>query len=246
VLSRFLTPILVAFLTAGATAQLTTAPAPAAKSPDKPQVQVNYLNVCTPSSADQQMLESVLSRIAAKPVFAVDMEISRGRSTLNPSDLVINTGQPTAQTNSVSRWVRIRRDFPDSSPLTGAQYSFSVSEKHVSETLVFHFRDIKDVLQVSINDSVEAAQDPGQVARVQTPADRIRVERFGKSSVVLARCPTADQSTFEPIFQHATSLLNSYRRAFNIAGTVPAELTRLGGASPSSVKKPDPAAPRPQ
>ena len=173
------------------------------------------------------------------------MEISRGRSTLNPSDLVINTGQPTQQTDAVSRWVRIRRDFPDASPLTGAQFSFSVSDKHVSETLVFHFRDTKDVLQLSINDSVDAVEDPAAVARVQTPADRIRIERFGKPSIVLARCPNADQTAVEPIFGHATSLLNAYRKAFDIRGTVPPELSRLGSGA-MSPKRPTPASPRPR
>jgi hypothetical protein len=216
---------------------------PASKPSDKPQVRVNYLNVCSPSAADQQELESVLSRISPKPVFAVDMEVSRGRSTLNPSDLVVNTGEPTQQTNAVSKWVRIRRDFPDSSPLTSAQYSFSVTEKNVSETFVAHFRDAKNVLQVSISDSVNG-QDPNVVAGNLTPADRIRIERFGKSSIVLARCANSDQLALEPLFAHATMLLNAYRRAFETATTIPAEFARLSrGASP---KKGVPAASKPQ
>lgn len=213
--------------------------APKDKPADKkPQVQVNYLNVCSPSDVDQKELSSALSRVSGKPSFGIDMEISRGRSTLNPSDLVVNTGQPdaTQQGNSVSRWVRIRRDFPDASAITSAQYSFSVSEDHVSETLVFHFRDAKDVLQVSINDSVDSASDPAQVARVQTPADRIRIERFGKPSVVLARCPSGDQSAYEPIFRSATSLLDAYRRAMSVPTTVPAELARLGVAKKTTPK----------
>ena len=182
----------------------------------------------------------VLSRVTAKPSFAVDMEISRGRSTLNPSDLVVNTGQPeaTQQSNSVSKYVRIRRDFPDGAPVTSVQYSFSVTENHVSETLVFHFKDAKDVIQLSLNDSVDSS-DVAQVARAQTPADRIRVERFGKSSIVLARCPNADQSTYEPIFSSASNLLNTYRRMLNISGTVPSELARLGvGSKPSAKASP--------
>jgi hypothetical protein len=216
---------------------------PASKPSDKPQVRVNYLNVCSPTAADQQELESVLSRISPQPVFAVDMEISRGRSTLNPSDLVVNTGQPTQQTNAVSKWVRIRRDFPDSSPLTSAQYSFSVTEKNVSETFVAHFRDAKNVLQVSISDSVDG-QDPNVVAGNVTPADRIRVERFGKASIVLARCANSDQLALEPLFGHATMLLNAYRRAFDTETTIPAEFARLsrGGSRP---KKSVPAASKP-
>jgi hypothetical protein len=217
------------------------ATAPTSKPSDQPQVRVNYLNVCSPTAADQQEIEAVLARISRKPVFAVDMEVSRGRSTLNPSDLVVNTGQPTQQNNAVSRWVRIRHDFPDASPLTSTQYSFSVTEKNVSETFVVHFRDVKSVLQVSISDSVQG-QEPAVVANNLTPADRIRIERFGKQSLVLARCPSVDQSTLEPLFGHATMLMNSYRRAFNTDDTIPAELARLGHASAKSPKKASPAA----
>jgi len=212
------------------------------KSPEKPQVRVNYLNVCAPSPADQQTIESVLSRISAKPTFAVDMEISRGRSTLNPSDLVVNTGQPTQQTKAISRWVRLRRDFPDSSPQSSAQYSFSVTEKHISETLVIHFRDLKDVLQVSISDATDS-DDPAQVAREVTPADRIRIERFGKSSVVLARCQNLNQDQLEPLFGHATMLMNAYRRTLETDDVIPAELARLGSGA-ARPKKAAPAKPK--
>jgi hypothetical protein len=216
---------------------------PASKPSDKPQVRVNYLNVCSPSAADQQELEAALSRISPKPVFAVDMEISRGRSTLNPSDLIVNTGQPTQQTNAISKWVRIRRDFPDSSPLTSAQYSFSVTEKNVAETFVAHFRDNKNVLQVSISDSVDG-QEPNVVANNVTPADRIRIERFGKSSIVLARCANSDQLALEPLFGHATMLMNAYRRAFDTESTIPAEFAKLSRGV-SRPKKSVPAASKP-
>jgi hypothetical protein len=235
---------LITVLTAAAFAQ-EPATAPTNKPSDKPQVQVNYLNVCSPAAADQQALETVLSRITAKPVFSVDMEISRGRSTLSPSDLVVNTGQPAQESTSVSSWVRIRHDFPESGPLTTAQYSFSVTEKHVSETLVIHFRDAKDVLQVSVTDSVEA-DNPSQVAREVTPADRIRIERFGKPSIVLARCPNNDQSKLEPLFGHATMLMNAYRRAFNTDDTIPAELARLTPRAVTRPKKATSAPAKPQ
>jgi hypothetical protein len=233
--------LFAAFVSAIGAAQ-EIAPPPGTKAPEKPQVRVNYLNVCSPPTADQQTIESVLSRISAKPAFAVDMEISRGRSTLNASDLVVNTGQPTQQTNAVSRWVRLRRDFPDSSQQTSAQYSFSVTEKHVSETLVIHFRDLKDVLQVSISDSLES-DDPAQVAREVTPADRIRIERFGKPSVVLARCQNVNQDLLEPIFGHATMLMNAYRRTLETDDIIPPELARLGSGA-ARPKKAAPAKPK--
>lgn len=170
------------------------------------------------------------------------MEISRGRSTLNPSDLVVNTGQPTQQTSAISRWVRLRRDFPDSSQQSSAQYSFSVTEKHISETLVIHFRDLKDVLQVSISDSLDS-DDPAQVAREVTPADRVRIERFGKPSIVLARCPNLNQDPLEPLFGHATMLMNAYRRTLETDDIIPAELARLGTRA-ARPKKAAPARPK--
>jgi hypothetical protein len=68
-----------------------------------------------------------------------------------------------------------------------------------------------------------------------TPANRIRLERFGKSSVVLARCtgegdgPAPDQSAYAPLFSSASALLSDYRRILGAKTMVPAELTRIGG-----------------
>jgi hypothetical protein len=63
---------------------------------------------------------------------------------------------------------------------------------------------------------------------------RIKLERFGKSSVVLARCnsseggPLPDQSAYEPIFRSASSLMSRYRDLLGVRRMVPQELTRLG------------------
>jgi hypothetical protein len=67
-----------------------------------------------------------------------------------------------------------------------------------------------------------------------TPVARVKLERFGKSSVVLARCsgeqgsPTTDQTVYEPIFQTASSILERYRDALGARKMVPQELVRLG------------------
>ncbi len=67
-----------------------------------------------------------------------------------------------------------------------------------------------------------------------TPASRIKLERFGKSSVVLARCsgseagPAPDQSAYEPLFQSASSVLSNYRGLLGARTTVPEELARVG------------------
>jgi hypothetical protein len=102
-----------------------------------------------------------------------------------------------------------------------------MNEDSVVETLTFRAREVKDVIQVSISDSVSSPAAPAQVARVNTPAERIRLERFGSSSVVLARCPGSDQSQFEPLFSRATELLAGYRSAFDVASVIPAEIARL-------------------
>ena len=78
---------------------------------------------------------------------------------------------------------------------------------------------------------------------------RCRLERFGKSSVVLARCPQGDQSKYNYLFDSASSLLTNYRAAMNVRSTVPLDMARLGGApakkvpvKPASAQKPAPAA----
>jgi hypothetical protein len=68
-----------------------------------------------------------------------------------------------------------------------------------------------------------------------TPAGRIKLERFGKSSVVLARCsgsnggPAPDQSAYEPLFSSASSILSGYRKLLDARNLVPAELARISG-----------------
>ena len=208
-----------------------------------PQIRVNYLNVCTPSAEEQKELKLVLERIPRDPHFGVDMEISRGISTLSNSDLLATGGVVKVPgPHPVSQWVRIRHEFPDGSPVENSQYSFSVAQGQVSETLVFHFRDEKNVMQVSLSESVDAASNPAQVAALDTPAGRIRIERFGKPSIVLARCPSANQSIYEPLFRMASDRFSTYRRALGVKSTVPAELSRLpriGEAKSSSHGKED-------
>jgi hypothetical protein len=191
----------------------------------QPQVRINYLNVCTPSDAETAEIGAVLDRLPSKPRFAVDYEISRGRSTMDENGIIAGENAKLSEgPPSVSRWVRIRKDFPDSYSLMNVQYSFSVNEDKVNETLVFRSREQKDIIQVSLSDSVVAPAIPSQVATMDTPVDRIRLERFGKTSVVLARCPTTDQSAYEPLFQKASSLLNLYRQALGVRRVVRQDL----------------------
>ena len=183
-----------------------------------PQVRLNILNVCTPGEAERKEISAALERVPGKPGFATDFEISRGRSTL-----------PDAP---VSNWVRIRRDFAANSAFSNAQYSFSADPGGMVETLVLRVREGKDLLQIAIEDSVSGGASPATVLATDTPIQRIRLERFGKSSVALARCPNANQSVYETLFRRGSEIMSLYRTALGARGTVPAELARLGVGTP--------------
>jgi hypothetical protein len=195
------------------------------------QIKINYLNVCSPSDTEKQELGAALGRLPAKIHFAPDFEVSRGRTTMTepPEALgsVLGGSQVVNNDNGPSNWVRIRREFPAESPFVSVQYSMSVDAGGIVETLVFRSREMKDVIQVSMEDKVSAG-DPAQVLKSDTPVDRVRIERFGKSSVALARCQGADQHAYDALFQQASGILSRYRAALNVRTTVPADLRRLG------------------
>jgi len=74
----------------------------------------------------------------------------------------------------------------------------------------------KELIQVALEDSASAVSSPETMLIANTPASRIRLERFGKSSVALARCsasggPAPDQSAYEPLFRNASEVLANYR-----------------------------------
>jgi hypothetical protein len=50
---------------------------------------------------------------------------------------------------------------------------------------------------------------------------------MGASSLALARCPTADQSAYEPLFSSASRVLREYRAVLRVRQVVPADLARL-------------------
>jgi hypothetical protein len=207
-----------------ATATFAQVPAaPSADKKDQPQVRINYLNVCTPSDDEQKELRSALTAIPATK-FTPDFEISRGRSTLEQA--------PTAN------WVRVRREYSPTAPYVAAQYAITVDEKAIIETLVFRSREAKDILQVQLEETVTGAQDVKSVLDNDTPVNRIKLERFGKSSLVLARCPTADQSQYEPLFRQASLVLANYRNAMGIKRLVPRELAMLGPIMPPKTTAP--------
>jgi len=218
-------------------AQETGAPA------QQPQVKVNVLNVCTPSADEQQQIASALTKIPRHPAFSDDFEVDRGRSVLdqNASPLLANAVTTPAD-SAVADFVRLRRDISGSGPYSNVQYSFSRDSKQMVETLVFRVGDAKDLLQVSIEDSASSVTSASAMLGSSTPASRIKLERFGKSSVVLARCsglgegPAPDQSKYEPLFASASSVLADYRALFGVKTLVPGELARI--ASVSAAKRP--------
>lgn len=195
------------------------------QSSDQPKVKVNILNVCSPAADEQAVLQNALSKVSGNPVFAEDFEISRGRATLKE-------GPP-------SKYVRLRRDFTAQSPMMTAQYSMSTDEKTTVELMVLRMRDPKDFLEISIEDRLSAsAASPLSVVATDTPAARIRVERLGKSSVVLARCDATDQSAYEPLFKEASDLIAQYRRALGLRAAFRADIAWLSNpASPGSHKR---------
>jgi len=218
-------------------AQETGAPA------QQPQVKVNVLNVCTPSADEQQEITSALTKIPQHPVFSEDFEVDRGRSVLdqNASRLLANAVTTPAD-STVADFVRLRRDIKGSGPYSNVQYSFSRDSKQMVETLVFRVGEAKDLLQVSIEDSASSVTSASAMLGSSTPASRIKLERFGKSSVVLARCSGSgeghapDQSQYEPLFRSASSVLADYRALFGVKALVPGELARI--ASVSAAKRP--------
>jgi hypothetical protein len=218
----------------------------AAQQSPPPQVKVNVLNVCSPSPGEQQEIASALARVPRQPLFGMDFEIDRGRSSLEvgPGFLQPGSGSQMSSDPGTADWVRIRREFSVQALFSTAQYSFSVDPKNMVETLVFRVREPKDLMQVSIEDSASAVTTPATMLTSSTPASRIKLERFGKSSVVLARCaaseagPAPDQSAYEPLFQSASAILSNYRGLLGARTTVPEELARIGAAADSQPKAP--------
>jgi hypothetical protein len=193
------------------------------KPPPTPPVRVNILNVCAPSDVEQKQIAAALARVPQRPSFGRDYEVTRGHTTTDDG--------------GGSDWVRIRREYLKDAPLRAVQFSFIVDAKDNRETLVFYTRDTKDVLQVALEDEVSAGTSSAMVLAADTPVTHVRVERFGKPSVVLARCPNVDQSAYEPLFRAASQLMSGYRTRLQVKQIVPSELGRMV-ASPADGRPP--------
>jgi len=206
----------------------------AAAFAQQPAVKVNVLNVCQPSADEQKELSAALAKVPGKPVFSTDYEVARGHSTLDQSTPIPGMQALPPGAVSAADWVRIRREFPDATLFSSVQYSFSVDSTNMVETLVLRVREPKDLMQVSIEDSASAVASAAAMLSSSTPVSRVKLERFGKSSVALARCsggeenPATDQTAYEPIFHAASSIMERYRDALGARKMVPQELARMG------------------
>jgi hypothetical protein len=234
---------------------LAAVPAISQQSPDQPspqpQVKVNLLNVCTPSAEEQKEIASALARVPKQPLFSADFEVSRGRSTLAEPPNFLQPGQSNQFSDepSVAGYVRIRREFSVQALFSSVQYSFSNDGQNMVETLVLHVRDPKDLIQVSLEDSASSIGSAETMLAANTPATRVRLERFGKSSVALARCAGSEngaqpnQAAYEPLFRSASDVLANYRSLLGVRRTVPEELAKVSASAPKPVAKPKSARP---
>jgi hypothetical protein len=240
VLAVSITLLALALITPGAAQQPTTGQAA------EPQVKVNMLNVCTPSADEQKEIAAALARVPKQPLFGSDFEVTRGRSTLTdmPSFLKPGVGGHVAGEPSVASYVRIRREFAVQALFSSVQYSFSNDGQNMVETLVLHVRDPKDLIQVSMEDSASSVASANAMLTSNTPASRVRLERFGKSSIALAHClateagPAPDQTAYEPLFRGASDVLANYRRLLGVSVIVPEELAKINGESKPNATKP--------
>ena len=207
-----------------------------------PPVKVNVLNVCTPSEEEKKEIASALGRVPKQPLFSSDFEVARGRSSLSESPGFLQAGQSAQMSDepSVANWVRLRRELSVQALFSTVQYSFSDDGKNMIETLVLHVRDPKDLVMVSIEDSASSVTSASGMLATSTPASRIKLERFGKSSVVLARCTGSeggappDQSAYDPLFTSASSIMANYRSLLHARRTVPEELAKVAAESKST------------
>jgi hypothetical protein len=222
--SLFLLPCLNGY-SAGQQATPTASATPApTQQPGQPPVKVTYLNVCAPGTEEQAEIKSAFARVAAKPAFARDFEVSRGRTTVEDS--------------KDSRFVRLRKDMSVESPLLTAQYSISSDDTNIIETLVVRTRDPKQFHELALEDRVTSgAVAAASVLSMDTPVTRIRLERFSKPSIVLTRCPDQNQSAYEPLFRQATDIMSEYRKAMGLRSTLGGDINWIN-ASESGKPRP--------
>jgi hypothetical protein len=201
----------------------------APKQDDKqgPPVKVNYLNVCNPTDAEKDEINAALDRIPKKAAFAQDFEVTRGRSTMQDAE--------------PARYIRLRRDLATDAFFSNVLYSLSTDASNTVETLVIKVKDPKDLFSIALEDHISASvANPASVLDVNTPVSRIKLERFGKSNLVLSRCPGADQTSYDSLFEKASTLLAGYRKSLGLQSMFRMDIAWLSSPQP----KPSSAKPK--
>jgi hypothetical protein len=217
--TKYIVGYVMAILLAPAFAQEVPPPAAPAQSEPKPATQtppvkVNILNVCAPSEAEKKEIVDALKKVPKKAVFSPDFEVTRGRTSAPGAD--------------PARYIRLRRELTGDPVFSVVQYSLSADPKETQEVLVLKAKDPKDLLLISIEDNISAsAAPPGTALQTDTPASHVKVERFGKPSIALARCENADQSSYESIFADSSKVMAGYRRSLGLSGMFRSELAWL-------------------
>jgi hypothetical protein len=187
-----------------------------------PQIKLNFLNVCTPNEVEQKEIAVGLSKIPSSVTYTGDFEVTRGR-------LIPVKEAP-------SRYLRLRRELSGNGMFSNVQYSLSSDDAITTETLVFKTRDPKDLVLISIEDQISStAVKPASVLDADTPASHIKLERFGKAAIALARCEN-DQSAYEPLFAQASKLIAQYRKALGLRTMFRNDLAWLSAAEESKSK----------
>ncbi|MCU1305675.1 MAG: hypothetical protein JWN45_370 [Acidobacteriaceae bacterium] len=233
--TKYIVGFAMVFLVAPVFAQEVPAPtAPAQAEPkpatQTPPVKVNILNVCAPSDTEKQEIADALKKVPKRAVFSPDFEVTRGRTSVPGAD--------------AARYIRLRRELTGDPVFNVVQYSLSADPKETQEVLVFKAKDPKDLLLISIEDNISAsAAPPGTALQTDTPASHVKVERFGKPSIALARCENADQSSYESIFSDSSKVMAGYRKSLGLTGMFRSELAWLSAAPKESSTKPASAKP---
>ncbi|HEY0566257.1 MAG TPA: hypothetical protein VGC88_11770 [Terriglobales bacterium] len=180
---------------------------------EQPQLKVNYLNACRPSDTDRKELDQALQTFSSVPHFSAEFDITRGAQQAE---------------HGLVRYVRVRREFAAPAVISSVQYSVSADAKGTTETLILKPRDSKQIVQLMIEHSV-ASGNPSALVAESTSADRVRLERYGTTAVVLARCADVDQSAFASEFTTASTELQRYKSAVQSSTPVQADLKWLDG-----------------
>ena len=169
-------------------------------------------------------MSAALNRIPRKVSYSGDFEVTRGR---------------TVNDKEASKYVRLRREITDAY-FNNILYSLSIDEKNMTETFVFKTKDPKDLVAISIEDQVTAgAVMPTSMFDADEPATHIKLERFGKTAIALARCENADQSAYEPLFSQATQLMAQYRNTLGLHSAFRSDIAWLSASStPAKSDKP--------